>query len=162
MDEIILRPIGFVHSPFQEQKGTPIQPRAAQGVEGWVELLPEFEEGLKDLDGFDRVWLIYLFHKAGPARLTVRPYMDDASRGVFATRAPSRPNPLGLSCVRLLGREGGRLRIADVDILDGAPLLDIKPYAPQFDHYEASRVGWLENKNPAGARADSRFSKEKE
>ena len=152
-------PIGVVHSPFAEPAGTPIQPRAAEGVEGTVEVFPAYADGLADLADFERIWLLYWFHRAGPVRLRVRPYMDPAARGLFATRAPCRPNPLGLSAVRLLGIEGRRLRVADVDVLDGTPLLDIKPYVPAFDVFPVTRVGWLAEKNVRRAVADDRFGR---
>ena len=106
--------------------------------------MPEFADGLRDLHGFSHVILLYHFHRVTQVRLTVVPFMDDEPRGVFATRAPSRPNPIGLSVVRLLGIEGNVLHVENVDIVDGTPLLDIKPYVPAFDHNEAERIGWLE------------------
>jgi len=159
-EKISLVPIGLIHSPFTRQKGTPIQPSLAGGAEGWAEVYPEYEEGLKDLVGFERVWLIYWFDRAGPMRLTVAPYLDRESHGVFATRAPTRPNKIGLSPVKLTGRSGCRLMLAEVDILDGTPLLDIKPYAPAFDVFEVGRTGWLDKKLPGRVDADSRFSQE--
>jgi tRNA (adenine37-N6)-methyltransferase len=137
-----LKPIGTIHSPHRQQEGTPIQARWAQGVEGTVDILPEFAEALLDLDGFERIWLIYWFDRARQAELKVIPYLDTQPHGVFATRAPSRPNPIGLSCVRLLGVEGTRLRVAELDVLDGTPLLDIKPYVPDWDVFEVKREGW--------------------
>jgi tRNA (adenine37-N6)-methyltransferase len=160
MSTLVLKVIGTVHSPFREAAGTPIQSAMAQGVEGSVEVLPEFVPGLRDLGGFERIWLLYWFDRATPARLAVKPFLDQRERGVFATRSPCRPNPIGLSCVRLLGIDGGRLRIMDVDVLDGTPLVDIKPYAPQFDCFEASRVGWLQNKGGQTVLADNRFEGE--
>ena len=151
-----VEPIGVIHSPFSQAYGTPIQPRYAEGVEGTVEILEPFAAGLRDLEGFERVWLIYWFHQAPSARMEVRPFKDSADRGLFATRAPCRPNPLGMSAVRLLGVEGRTLRIADVDILDGTPLLDIKPYVPEFDHYEIRRIGWLAAASQRTS-ADDRF-----
>ena len=152
-----LQLIGIVRSPFQQATGTPVQGRLAPGVEGWVEILPELAAGLRDLEGFERVWLIYWMDRAAEARLAVTPYLDREEHGIFATRSPARPNPIGLSCVRLLGVEGNRLRIGDLDILDGTPLLDIKPYVPAFDSFPAGRIGWLAGKPLEGARADSRF-----
>lgn len=154
-----LKPIGFIHTPFQQAAGTPIQPSMAEGVQGTVELWPQYAAGLKDLDGFDRIWLLYWFHRAAKPKLIVRPYMDENEHGVFATRAPSRPNPIGMSSVRLLAVEGNILRIADVDILDGTPLLDIKPYAPLFDHFPVTRSGWLETRQKPAALADRRFER---
>jgi len=159
-ETMILKPIGIIHSPFTSPHGVPIQPAFATGIEGRVEVFEEYIDGLKDLDGFERIWLLYWFHKSSPARLIVKPYMDKVERGLFATRAPSRPNPIGISAVRLLGIDGRFLRIADVDILDGTPLLDIKPYSPRFDHFDVSRHGWLEEA-PGKPIADDRFSKGK-
>lgn len=154
-----LTPIGVIRTPFENAAGTPLQPSMAQGVEGTVEVFPEYAAGLKDLEGFERIWLIYWFHLAAPAELVVQPYMDSERHGVFATRAPSRPNPIGMSAVRLLAVEGAVLRVAEIDILDGTPLLDIKPYAPLFDHYSVSRCGWLDRRSRQNAAADSRFQR---
>ena len=156
---IAVEPIGVIHSPFKAQKGTPIQPSLAQGAEGWLEVFPEYEKGLKDIEGFERIWLIYWFNCVGETRLTVTPYLDKAEHGVFATRAPCRPNRIGISCVKLLGRVSCRLRIGDVDILDGTPLLDIKPYVPKFDVFEVTKTGWVNKDLPDTLKADSRFSR---
>jgi len=154
-----LKPIGVIHSPFKEQQGTPIQPSMAVGAAGWVEVFPEYEQGLADLDGFERIWLIYWFDRAGKTKLKVFPYLDNSERGLFATRAPCRPNRLGLSCVKLLARQGCRLDISDVDILDNTPLLDIKPYVPKFDIFQVNRAGWCDKQLPGEKRADERFAK---
>jgi tRNA (adenine37-N6)-methyltransferase len=153
-----LAPIGVVHSPHRQEKGAPIQPRWAQGTEGAVELFPEFAPGLRDLDGFERIWLLYWFDRAREAQLEVVPYLDTRAHGVFATRAPCRPNPIGISCVRLLAIEGTRLRVAELDILDGTPLLDVKPYVPECDVFDVTRVGWFA-KARGSRRADGRFAK---
>jgi tRNA-Thr(GGU) m(6)t(6)A37 methyltransferase TsaA len=137
-------PIGVVHSPFQQAAGMPIQPAGAAGVQGTVVVLPEFSEGLKDLEGFSHIILLYHFHRAQGFSLTVTPFLDSEPRGLFATRAPRRPNPIGLSVVSLLRCEGNILYIENVDLLDGTPLLDIKPYVPEFDQHPAERIGWLE------------------
>jgi tRNA-Thr(GGU) m(6)t(6)A37 methyltransferase TsaA len=141
--EIVYVPIGVVHSPFKEPKGTPIQPPGAEGVAGTVEVFPEYVEGLKDLGGFSHIILLYHFHLSKKSPLRVRPYMDDETHGVFAMRGPSRPNPIGLSIVRLDRIEGNVLHIQNVDIVDGTPVLDIKPYVPEFDARDAERIGWL-------------------
>jgi tRNA-Thr(GGU) m(6)t(6)A37 methyltransferase TsaA len=141
--EFTYSPIGVIHTPYKEPRGTPIQPTGALGVEGTAEVFPEYAPGLKDLDGFSHVILLYHFHLADGYSLTVRPYLGREDRGVFATRFPGRPNPMGLSIVRLTGVDGCALRIMDVDIVDGTPLLDIKPYVPAFDHREDVRIGWL-------------------
>lgn len=137
-------PIGIIHSTNKEPQGTPIQPSAANGIEGQVEVYDDFAEGLSDLEGFSHVILLYHFHRAKAGPLKLKPFMDKEERGVFATRAPRRPNAIGLSIVKLLRVEGNVLHIADVDILDGTPLLDIKPYVPEFDHREQIKIGWLE------------------
>jgi tRNA (adenine37-N6)-methyltransferase len=140
---ISYRPIGVIHSPFESIDNVPVQPAAASGIRGTVEVLAEFAPALKDLDGFSHVILLYHLHRVGQTRLTVIPFLDRQPRGLFATRAPCRPNPIGLSVVRLLRVEGNVLEIENVDIIDGTPLLDIKPYVPQFDRIEAERAGWV-------------------
>ncbi len=159
MTTISYQPIGIIHSPFEGIEKVPIQPTAAVGISGMVKVFAEFADGLKDLGGFSHVILLYQFHRVTQARLTVVPFLDDEPRGVFATRAPSRPNPIGLSIVRLLGIEGNVLHIENVDIVDGTPLLDIKPYVPEFDHHKVERTGWLENagENIKEKRSDDRF-----
>jgi len=142
--EICYQPIGTIHSPFKSIKAMPIQPQGAAGVRGTIELRPEFFPALKDLDGFSNIILLYHFHQTGKAELIVTPFLDTQPHGVFATRAPSRPNSIGLSVVRLLGIEDAILHIQNVDILDGTPLLDIKPYVPEFDEHPADRIGWME------------------
>lgn len=140
------RPIGIIHSPFKDVQNMPVQPAGASGIDGSIEILPEFIEGLQDLEGFSHIILLYHFHKAQETRLTVVPFMDSEPHGVFATRSPNRPNPIGLSIVKLLSVQGQVLSIENVDILDGTPLLDIKPYVPEFDGNTADRVGWLEQR----------------
>jgi tRNA-Thr(GGU) m(6)t(6)A37 methyltransferase TsaA len=150
-------PIGLIHTPFKHAEGTPIQGIAGKRAEGVVEVLPDLIEGLRDLKGFDRLWLIYHFDRASDMRLVVRPYLDSTERGVFSTRSPVRPNHIGISVVHLLQVEQNRLYVADVDMLDGTPLLDIKPYIPAFDSFEQSRAGWLNGKSALGVVADGRF-----
>lgn len=152
-----LTAIGIIYTPFVQSTGTPIQSSAAGDVEGVVEVFPEFAAGLKDIAGFDWIWLIYFLDRVASAQLIVRPYLDNQDRGVFATRAPARPNRLGLSAVRLLRVEENRLIVANVDMLDGTPLVDIKPYVPEFDHFAAARTGWYAGKSAAGVAADGRF-----
>ena len=160
MKKITYKPIGVIHSPFKEPKGTPIQPEGARGIEGTVEVFAEYAEGLKDVEGFSHIILIYHFHLSKGASLTAKPFMDREARGVFAMRGPSRPNPIGISVVRLVRIEPRKrahspqlaagnlqktiLHIQDVDIVDGTPLLDIKPYVPRFDVREVDNIGWLE------------------
>ncbi len=142
--EIKYKPIGIVHSPHKAPKGTPIQPLAATDVAAIVEIFPEFTEGLTDLDGFSHIIILYHCHLVGKSSLKVRPYMDKNAHGIFSTRAPSRPNPIGLSVVRLESVEGNMLHIQDVDILDETPVLDIKPFVPEFDMRQIEKIGWLE------------------
>ena len=140
-----LKPIGVIHSPFHELEGMPIQPAGARGVQGTVEVFQEYRAGLKDLDGFSHIVLLYLFHQSQGFNLHVVPYLDTEIRGVFATRAPRRPNAIGLSVVQLNMVQDRILHIENVDILDSTPLLDIKPYVPEFDAQFNVRTGWLEN-----------------
>jgi tRNA-Thr(GGU) m(6)t(6)A37 methyltransferase TsaA len=161
MKKICFQPIGIVRSPFKQAKGTPIQPSASVDTEGTIELRPEYTEGLQDLEGFSHIILLYHFHKAKEPRMKVKPYMDDHEHGIFAQRAPSRPNPIGLSIVRLEKIENNILFIKDVDLLDGTPLLDIKPYVPEFDIREVTHTGWLEKnvQKLDKTKDDERFAK---
>jgi tRNA-Thr(GGU) m(6)t(6)A37 methyltransferase TsaA len=152
------RPIGLIHTPFKQREGMPIQPSRGRGVRGTVEVAPEYADGLADLDGFSHVVLIYHFHQSHGFDLRVTPFLDKEKRGLFATRAPRRPNAIGLSVVRLLGIEGNRIAVQDLDILDGTPLLDIKPYVPEFDHRTEVREGWLEGVKDRNVDSDDRFS----
>jgi tRNA (adenine37-N6)-methyltransferase len=158
-NEITIKPVGVIYSPFVEQKGTPIQPSGATGIKGWIDIFPQYEAGLKDIEGFERIWLLYHFNRAGEEKLTVKPYMDTEERGVFATRSPCRTNKIGMSCVKLVRREGCKLFVEDIDILNETPLIDIKPYAPQFDVYEVTATGWLGSNSPETIKADERFDK---
>ena len=139
---ITFTPIGVIHSEHVVARQTPIQPVYAKGCKGRVELFPEYAEGLRDLEGFSHIYLIFHFNQAGPVQLTVKPFLQDTARGVFSTRAPCRPNGIGLSIVELISREGNVLLLNGVDILDGTPLLDIKPYTAKFDRLETTRNGW--------------------
>ncbi len=149
---ITYRPIGVLRSEHTVAGQTPIQPAYAKGCQGRAEVLPEFAEGLTDLEGFSHVYIIYHFHQAQPAKMKVKPFMQDAEHGVFATRAPCRPNPIGISIVELVRREGNVLYIDGVDVLDGTPLLDIKPYTAKFDRIETTRNGWQDEVNEETAR----------
>ena len=161
MTTVQFKPIGIIHSPFKEPKGMPIQPVGAKGVSGTVEVFPEYEEGLKDLEGFSHIILIYHFHLSESYSLKVKPFLDDTIRGLFSTRAPKRPNPIGFSVVCLEKIEGSILYISNVDIVDGTPLLDIKPYVPEFDKDEDKeiRIGWLSKKikKATNKKSDERF-----
>lgn len=143
MSKITYRQIGVIHSPFSDVKAMPIQPVGAKGIKGSVVVNPEFEQGLSDLDGFSHIILLYHFHLSKGYSLRVVPFLDHEERGVFATRAPRRPNPVGLSIVHLLSVENNVLSIEDVDVVDGTPLIDIKPFVPFFDHREGASSGWV-------------------
>jgi tRNA-Thr(GGU) m(6)t(6)A37 methyltransferase TsaA len=159
MDVITFKPIGVIHTPFPEPAGVPLQPVGAAGIEGRIELLPEYAEGLAGIEGFSHLILIYHLHRASGFDLTVTPFLDTERHGIFATRSPRRPNGIGISVVRLLRVEGPTLYIEEVDMVDDTPLLDIKPYVPQFDSRTTDKIGWLAGKvqNAATARADRRF-----
>ena len=157
--KIEYHPIGIIHSPFTERSGMPIQPAGADGVEGTVEVFPKYNDGLKDLEGFSHIIMLYHFHRSKGFKLHVVPFMDSTPRGVFATRAPKRPNPIGLSVIKLQKIQDNILYIENVDILDGTPLLDIKPYVPEFDEQTEVRAGWLEEarKEVSKKKSDQRF-----
>ena len=159
MEEIKYKPIGLIHSPFKDPKGMPIQPAGAKGIAGTIEIDTEYADGLRDLEEFSHIILLYHFHLSNGYSLVVKPFMDDASHGVFSTRAPRRPNSIGLSVVKLAKIEGFTLYIEDVDVVDGTPLLDIKPYVPEFDVTKVERIGWLSTKADRvhEVKADERF-----
>lgn len=144
MESITLKPIGVIHSPFTDPKSMPIQPVSENSAAGTIDVFPEFAAGLQDLEGFSHIVLLYCFHRSRTYSLTVTPYLDTVPRGLFATRAPNRPNPIGLSLVRLVRVEGPRLHVENLDVLDGTPILDIKPHVPEFDCAPGARIGWLE------------------
>jgi len=159
MDNVVYVPIGIVRSPFKTVEGSPIQPVGAKGVRGQVELREELVAGLKDLEGFSHIILIYHFHLCKGFDLEVLPFIGGERRGLFATRGPKRPNSIGISVARLIKIEGRFLTIEDVDVLDGTPLLDIKPYIPQFGPRENVQIGWVTGKvqDVEKLRADNRF-----
>ncbi|HOY66698.1 MAG TPA: tRNA (N6-threonylcarbamoyladenosine(37)-N6)-methyltransferase TrmO [Candidatus Ozemobacteraceae bacterium] len=153
--------IGIIRTRFTSQEGTPIQASMAGEETGTIEILPEYADGLLDIEGFSHLHLIYAFHGIGAGALRVKPYLDTVEHGIFATRAPKRPNPIGLSVVRLVAVRGNILEIAGVDMLDGTPLLDIKPYIPSLDVRDADRIGWYADRLLPGVAvlADDRFAK---
>jgi len=160
--EIRYTPIGEIHSPYQEPVGVPIQPTAAPEVRATIKVYPEFSAGLKDLEGFSHIILLYHLHRSSTYDLQAVPFLDSVKRGVFSTRAPRRPNPIGMSIVRLLAVEGSMLQIAGVDIINGTPLLDIKPYMPVLNPSGEIRTGWAQEQLPDffTRQADDRFSRE--
>jgi len=158
--EITFRPIGVIHSPFKDIAEMPVQPTGQASAPGTAEVFPEFAEGLRDLEGFSHVILLYHLHEVRRSDLTVTPFLGSAPHGVFATRAPTRPNPIGMSIVKLSSIEGNVLHLGNLDVLDGTPLLDIKPYVPDFDAPEGARAGWLEHVlgRVKSTKSDTRFA----
>ncbi len=159
MNNITYKPIGNIRTPFKKQAGMPIQPSGAKGVRGTIKIKKDYIGGLKDLEGFSHLVLIYHFHLSKEYDLMVTPFLDDQPRGVFATRAPRRPNSIGLSIVKLNAVEEDTLEIENVDIIDGTPLLDIKPYVPEFDAQTEVKTGWLAevDEQVKQAKSDNRF-----
>ena len=163
MDSITYKPIGIIKSPFKELKGMPIQPVGACGINGEVHIDKEYTDGLADVGGFSHIILIYHLHRCEGYSLQVKPFMDDKKHGIFATRAPKRPNPIGISVVRVLKVEGNIIYVSNIDILDGTPLLDIKPYVPQLEKLDDEEVciGWFEENHHKATemKSDDRFIK---
>ena len=155
--KICYKPIGTIYSGFKGKVNVPIQPRFSD-AKGHIKLKEEYKDGLKDLDGFSYIILLYHFHESMGFDLTVRPFLDNEPRGLFATRAPKRPNNIGLSIVRLDSIKGNILYVGNLDILDGTPLLDIKPYVPEFEDKEKIKIGWLKGKIKKKHKSDERFS----
>ena len=154
------RPIGFFRTPFTSIQGMPIQPIGGGATEGTIEILPEFREGLTDLEGFSHIIVLYHFHKIEGYDLLVKPFLDTATHGIFATRSPKRPNPIGLSVMRLKAVHTDSLRLEGIDVLDRTPVVDIKPYVPDFDRYNAEKTGWFDGKsaNAVSHLSDDRFA----
>jgi len=161
MEAIIINPIGIIHTPHQSSSDAPIQPVYSEKAGGEVEVFDCYREGLSDISEFERIWLIFWCHLAKPYRLKVIPYRDTVERGVFACRAPSRPNSIGLSVVKLqdVDYNRGILTVEGVDMLDNTPLIDIKPYVPKFDSFQSSVSGWLERSSSQTTKSDNRFCK---
>lgn len=158
---ITITPIGIIQTPFNDLKGMPIQPSGAADVQGTIIINREYEQGLSDLEGFSHIILLYHFHQSQGYNLMVTPFMDDQKRGLFSTRAPKRPNPIGLSIVQLIKREKNKISIKGIDVLNGTPLIDIKPYVPGFDAKEVTKLGWLDKnyKKSESLKSDDRFIK---
>jgi tRNA-Thr(GGU) m(6)t(6)A37 methyltransferase TsaA len=156
---ISITPIGIIETPFDDLKGMPIQPSGADKIQGTIIIDKEYEEGLSDLEGFSHIILLYHFHKSKGYNLMVKPFMDDQQRGLFSTRAPRRPNPIGLSIVQLIKIENNKISIQGIDVLNGTPLIDIKPYVPGFDAREVTKLGWLDKnyKKSESLKSDDRF-----
>ncbi len=152
---VTYKPIGIIHTGFRDKKDTPIQGVFAKGAKGEVEIYPEYAAGLKHIEGFSHIILIYHFHLADGYSLISMPFLEDEQRGIFSIRHFKRPNPIGLSVVRLEQVRGNKLEISEVDIIDGTLLLDIKPFVPQFDNREAARSGWLSNPHLDMVRGES-------
>ncbi|NCB39731.1 MAG: tRNA (N6-threonylcarbamoyladenosine(37)-N6)-methyltransferase TrmO [Erysipelotrichia bacterium] len=152
--------VGIVESRFEQQAGTPIQGKMAPKETACIRIFDEFAAGLKDIEGFSYIYVFFKFDRASEAKLLVKPYLDTIERGVFATRSPLRPNPLGMTIVKLERVESNCLYVSGVDILNGSPVIDIKPYIPDFDQHNPEKIGWYENKNKKSdlVLADDRFA----
>ena len=159
MKTITYRSIGIIHSPFKSPRGTPIRAAGARDIDGSIEVFADYADGLEDLAGFSHIFLLYHFHLAGKCTMKVKPFLEDAFRGLFAARAPSRPNPIGISVVRLCGITATTLNVRGIDVVDGTPLLDIKPYIPAFDIQTVEKTGWIGEKaaNVENTVDDGRF-----
>jgi tRNA-Thr(GGU) m(6)t(6)A37 methyltransferase TsaA len=157
MSGIVFHPIGVIHSPFKQQEGTPIQSALAGKAAGWIDVAPAFAVALRDLQEFERIWVLYHLDRTADFKPLVTPYLDTAEHGLFATRSPARPNPIGMSVLQLGAIVGTRIDVVGIDILDGTPLLDIKPYVPDFDAFRPSRAGWFDRVTVRKPEADSRF-----
>ena len=159
-DTFSYEPIGVIRTPFESPDGMPIQPVGADSTEGTVEIDPSYADGLADLEGFSHCILLYHFHASGEdAPPSVEPFLDDERRGVFSTRAPQRPNPIGLSVVSVESVEGRQLTVGGIDVVDGTPLLDVKPFVPEFDVPSETETGWMDASKSTirSEQADERF-----
>jgi len=161
MSDIVFRAIGVIHSPFKQQKGTPIQSALAGDAAGWIDVDPAFAAALRDLQECERIWALYHLDRTADFKPLVTPYLDTAEHGLFATRSPARPNPIGMSVLRLSAIVDARIHVMGIDILDGTPLLDIKPYVPDFDAFRPSRAGWFDRVSMNKPEADARFVRDR-
>ncbi len=159
-ESIEFKVLGVVESRFEHQTGTPIQGRLAPEETAVIRIYDEYTAGLKDIDGFSHIYVFFGFNRSDSGKLLVKPYLDTVERGIFATRSPLRPNPLGMTIVRLERIEGNKLHVSGVDILNGSPVLDIKPYIPAFDYHQPERIGWYQSKEQRDSLvlADDRFA----
>jgi len=162
MSEVLIKSIGVIKTPFNKKEGMPIQPTGAKGIKAIIEMHPQYVDGLNDLAGFSHIILIYHFHKSNGYSFRTKPFMDDQMRGVFATRAPRRPNPIGISLVKLNKIENNIIHIENIDVLNDTPLFDIKPYIPGVDDVLDVQLGWLEGKTDEMKikKSDKRFNNE--
>lgn len=144
MNPITLHPVGKIHSPYKNAKDIPIQGRFRADVEAWIELNNEYVKGLKDLDGFSHAILLYYFHKSNREDIVGKPFLEEETHGIFAIRSPHRPNHIGLSVVKIKNIQENKVYFTQVDMIDGTPLLDIKPYVKYFDSRENVSSGWLD------------------
>lgn len=160
MKEIVFKPIGIIHTPFKNRQGMPIQPKGGKGIKGRIEIFPEFRQGLTDLNEFSHIILLFHFHLSKGYSLKSKPFLEDVEHGIFAIRSPKRPNPIGLSIVKLNAVNDNILEVENLDIINGTPLLDIKPYIEDFDYQSNTVSGWVQkhmgkvNKH----RSDTRFN----
>ncbi len=152
-------PIGVVHSPFKTVENMPVQPSAARDVEAEIEIFEQYKEGLSDIDGFSHIYVVFYLNRVRETRLRVIPFLDTVERGIFATRSPARPNPVGLSLVELVSVNENFLRIRGIDMLDGSPVIDIKPFVPDFEKHDNVRKGWFEGNTHKAEKilSDTRF-----
>ena len=159
--KIIFSPIGVINTPFDKPVNMPIQSASASGISGTVEIYDEYVPGLKDIEGFSHIILLYAFHRSEGYKLQVKPFLEDVVHGVFSVRAPKRPNPIGISIVKLIEVKNNVLHVENLDILNGTPLLDIKPYVPEFDCFTEATSGWVgkHRKNISNKKSDGRFIK---
>jgi len=157
--DIIFKPVGVIHSPYKTVENMPIQPSAGKGTEAEIEIFPEFADGLSDIEGFSHIYIIFHLNMVKTPKLKVIPFLDDVERGIFATRSPARPNPIGLSLAEIVAVKNNIITIRGVDMLDGSPVLDIKPFVPDFESHNDVRIGWFEGKTGKAAKifSDSRF-----
>lgn len=147
MEEIVYKPIGLIHTPFKDLFSVPMQSVKARNIDGYIEIYPEYAEGLKDLDGFSHLIILFHMHEVKGFSLIVKPEIGNELRGVFSTRSPKRPNPIGFTIVKLVKIENAVIKIRGVDMLDSIPLIDVKPYIPESDSIPRAKIGWLNNFN---------------
>ena len=144
--EVVLSPIGIIHTSIESKEDAPVQGAFCPKTKGELEIFPQYHDGLKDIELFSHIILLYHFHQAGEVEMVRQTFLDDTPHGVFASRHPCRPNGIGITTVKLAGRDGNTLYVEGIDVLDGTPLIDIKPYVPRFDSFPNASEGWLKNR----------------